>query len=94
VAPAPSGGITDDGPEWTDDAEESPFLAEAAGRGEAGAPAAGRAVAAPAPAKLPPLEDLVLRVPAEVRAVLDELFRAKFTKVRRFAPAPGTEASP
>jgi hypothetical protein len=33
------------------------------------------------------LEELVARVPADLRAVLDDLFRAKFTGVRRFAPA-------
>jgi len=32
---------------------------------------------------LPPLDTLVNRIPAEARAVLDELFRAKFTTVRR-----------
>jgi len=32
---------------------------------------------------LPPLEKLVGRIPAETREALDELFRAKFTSVRR-----------
>jgi hypothetical protein len=36
--------------------------------------------------KLPPLEELVARVPAGVRAALDDLFRAKFTTVRRITP--------
>jgi hypothetical protein len=74
---------------WPGEADEAAFLA--------GSPA-GAVVSAPAgpeggkleaengnggkkPA-LPPLEELVARVPAEARAVLDELFRAKFTTVR------------
>jgi hypothetical protein len=32
---------------------------------------------------LPPLEELAGRVPAAVRAALDDLFRAKFSAVRR-----------
>ncbi|HEY1792648.1 MAG TPA: hypothetical protein VGG34_07000 [Opitutaceae bacterium] len=38
---------------------------------------------------MPRLEELVARVPGEVSSLLDELFRAKFTAVRRFAPPPG-----
>jgi hypothetical protein len=38
--------------------------------------------------KLPPLEELVARVPANVLGILDDLFRVKFTGVRKFA-APG-----
>ena len=33
--------------------------------------------------KLPPLDDLVANLPAETRQLLDELFRARFTAVRR-----------
>ena len=32
---------------------------------------------------LPPLEDLVNRIPAPTRALVDELFRAKFVTVKR-----------
>ncbi len=32
---------------------------------------------------LPPLDDLVRQIPAEVREALDDLFRAKFIAVRR-----------
>jgi hypothetical protein len=32
---------------------------------------------------LPSLEELVQRIPAEARAALDDLFRAKFSGVRR-----------
>jgi len=46
------------------------------------------AIAAPAPrpeppAKLPPLDELVARIPHAVREALDDLFRAKFTTVRQ-----------
>jgi hypothetical protein len=34
-------------------------------------------------APLPPLDDLVQRIPAEVRDLLEELYRVKFTTVRR-----------
>ncbi len=80
--------------EWPDDADESSFLSEASGRGE---PQARVAAGNPAPttgARLPPLEELVERVPAEVRGILDDLFRAKFTKVRRYKQAAGTDAPP
>lgn len=36
-----------------------------------------------APAKLPAIEDLVPRIPAAAREVLDELFRARFVRVQR-----------
>ena len=32
---------------------------------------------------LPPLDELVRRIPADVRGLLDDLFRAKFTAVKR-----------
>ena len=35
------------------------------------------------PAKLPPLDDLVQRIPPGVRELMDELFRAKFVRVQR-----------
>ena len=47
----------------------------------AASPAAGE------PDGLPPLEDLVQRIPAPVRQQLDELFRAKFVTVKRI-PGP------
>jgi hypothetical protein len=36
----------------------------------------------------------VQRVPADVRGILDELFRAKFTGVRRFARVAGGDPPP
>jgi hypothetical protein len=79
---------TEGGNVWPDEAAESAFLAEARTHGEPSMviptgtaepeeenEADGR--------KLPPLDDLVKRIPPEVREVLDDLFRAKFTAVRR-----------
>jgi hypothetical protein len=34
--------------------------------------------------KLPPVDELVARIPADVRGLLDDLFRVKFNSVRRF----------
>jgi hypothetical protein len=77
-------------PRWPDDSAESAMLTEVRARDTSSAtigqgnPAASSPPAAVADQKsLPPLDPLVARLPAEVRAVLDELFRAKFTAVRR-----------
>lgn len=37
--------------------------------------------------ELPAVEDVVQQIPAPTRALLDELFRAKFSAVRRIPPA-------
>jgi hypothetical protein len=70
---------------WPDETAEASFMAEARERGEPVATAPARAPAADEndTGKLPPLEDLVNRIPADVREVLDDLFRVKFTSVRR-----------
>jgi hypothetical protein len=84
VAPVPP--IEDTGPSnWPDESSESAFLSEARARGESVAPATAREeMADETDAKaLPSMEELVQRIPAEVREVLDDLFRAKFTTVRR-----------
>ena len=72
---------------WPDETAEASFLAESRG---AGAPlTAAPAAAAPekdkeaVTKKLPGLDELVQRIPEETRELLDELFRAKFTTVRR-----------
>jgi hypothetical protein len=58
------------------------------------AASARNAVAAgPARAQLPPVEDLVDRIPQPVRDALEDLFRARFTSVRRL-PDPAVPASP
>ena len=76
----------DDAPWPTDEGGESAFLAEARARGESVVPArptAPKDDAETETAPLPPLDDLVQRIPAEVRELLEELYRVKFTTVRR-----------
>jgi hypothetical protein len=70
---------------WPDEAAEVAFFGATS---ETETPAAKPALDAdeqrPSPAPpLPKLEELVNRIPAESRELLDELFRAKFTVVRR-----------
>jgi hypothetical protein len=69
---------------WPGTADETAFLAEQ--RGPAVAPpaaTAGLAKEETDASPLPSLNELVERIPAEARAALDDLFRAKFTGVRR-----------
>jgi hypothetical protein len=86
-AAADAASVGSDGPpsDWPDDAAESAFRAEAKDRGETVVPT--RPVeeeAEPADNKpLPPLSDLVNRIPPEVRDALDDLFRARFVTVKR-----------
>ena len=72
---------------WPDEAAESAFLAESGGAAVTTAPAARvllKSESQSEPAKpLPSLDELVQRIPSETRELLDELFRAKFTTVRR-----------
>jgi len=69
---------------WPDEAAESSFLAEARGRGETVVAVKPQENPDDSdPQSMPALDELVQRIPAEVRATLDDLFRAKFTKVRR-----------
>jgi hypothetical protein len=49
-------------------------------------PVAPRATVPVVGETLPALDDLVARVPPAVRGLLDDLFRAKFTSVRRVTP--------
>jgi len=85
AAPEPAGATLfgDESP-WP--TEEPVFLAEARERGEAVAtvpkplpPTEAEAEKGP----LPPLDELVQRIPSEVREILEELFRVKFTNVQR-----------
>jgi hypothetical protein len=85
--PGPEAAGAPEEGEWPDAADESSFLSEARFRGEAPAPVSTRSPVPVLGENLPPLEELVSRVPAGVRGVLDELFRAKFTAVRRYAEA-------
>jgi hypothetical protein len=68
---------------WPDESAESAMLSELKSRGEVVAPASAEAVEEIDPKKLPPLGELTERIPEEVRATLDELFRAKFVRVVR-----------
>jgi hypothetical protein len=77
-------------PPWPGEADEASFLAESQLRGETVPPVPPVPPAAEeteSAGPLPPLEELVARVPAEIREALDDLFRAKFTRVVRVAPA-------
>lgn len=79
----------EDGPVWPDESAESAMRAEVASRGETLSSKAARelaeaaAEAAAEKKNLPPLDDLIDRIPAEVRETLEDLFRAKFVKVAR-----------
>ncbi|HEX3730238.1 MAG TPA: hypothetical protein VHV47_10565 [Opitutaceae bacterium] len=74
----------DEGPAWPGEAEESAFLSAARDQGGEAAPAPHPAAAPEeAPGDLPALAELAGRVPPAVRAAMDELFRAKFSAVRR-----------
>ena len=70
---------------WPDESAESAFRADSRERGEPDLPA-GLIVEATEETDtkgLPALEDLVKRISPETRELMDELFRAKFTGVRR-----------
>jgi hypothetical protein len=78
--------------EWPDDTEESAFLAESAARGEVLAAPANRVALPVIGERLPSLEELLAKVPPSVTGLLDDLFRAKFTGVRRYSDGAGTPA--
>ncbi len=85
---AESGYDEDSGPRWPDEAEESSALAE---RGAPNtireqidhAAAIERAEKEDAVRDLPPLDELIERISPELREGLENLFRLKYTKVRR-----------
>ena len=68
---------------WPDEAAESAFLAESKGSSVSVVPQIVQVEDKAPAAPLPKLDELVSRIPAETRELLDELFRAKFTTVRR-----------
>ena len=82
-AVAPKTAATDN--VWPEESAESAFLAEARERGEPVVVAKPREKNGDdgAAGVLPPLNELVQRIPAEVREALEDLFRAKFVAVRR-----------
>jgi hypothetical protein len=79
----------EEGPVWPDEAAESAMRAEVTERGETLNSKAARelaeaaAEAAAEKKNLPKLDDLVSRIPADVRDTLEDLFRVKFVKVAR-----------
>ena len=80
----------DDVPWPTDEGAEASFSPDARERGETVVALAGATTEPSAKEEseaalgaLPPLEELVQRIPAEVREALEELYRVKFTAVRR-----------
>jgi hypothetical protein len=66
---------------WPGSTDEASFLADQRVQGIV--PPAASANEPTDLSPLPSLEELVQRIPAEARAALDDLFRAKFTGVRR-----------
>ena len=88
IEPAGPGGLFGDDAPWPmDEAGESAFLAGAKERGETVGPVVPAVAAAAAEPEetgaLPALDELVQRIPPGVRGLLDELYRVKFTTVRR-----------
>ncbi|MBI5425579.1 MAG: hypothetical protein HZA32_15985 [Opitutae bacterium] len=81
----PGAPVDDGAPVGPADGEEAAFIAEQREQGFI-APAATPAAAVAEPddkSPLPPLDDLVNRIPAATRELMDELFRAKFITVKR-----------
>ncbi|MET0262568.1 MAG: hypothetical protein ABW223_06705 [Rariglobus sp.] len=84
---APS--FDDDGPIWPDETSESAMRVEVSERGETLSSKAAReaaeaaAEAAAEKKNLPPLDDLIAKIPADVLDTLEDLFRVKFVKVAR-----------
>lgn len=74
-------------PRWPDESAEAAIMTEVRARDTQPESADTGAAPLSTPAadqkKLPSLEPLVARLPAATRTALDELFRAKFTLVRR-----------
>lgn len=87
VTDNPGAPLDDGAPVGPSDGEESAFLAERREQGFSAPTAPTRAAVAdsePDDKKpLPPLDDLVQRIPAETRQLMDELFRANFVTVKR-----------
>lgn len=81
----PENGNAEDTNVWPTEAEEAAFLAEASDRGEKVVPISREVQDEPEDDSkaLPKLDELVNRIPAEARELLDELFRARFVAVRR-----------
>lgn len=89
VTDNPGAPIDDGAPVGPNDGEESAFLAEQRAQGfvSPAAPRGAKSDAAEDDADskvaLPPLDELVNRIPPETRQLMEELFRAKFVTVKR-----------
>lgn len=88
VQEAPDGPLPpadEDAPIGMSEADEAAYLSEARARGETVQPVAAETIeeVEDKAAALPKLDDLVNRIPSDVRETLDELFRARFVAVRR-----------
>jgi hypothetical protein len=87
VTENPGAPIDDGAPVGPADGEEVAFLAEQREQGVSAPATANRSAAveaeSDAKAPLPPLDELVQRVPPGVRQLMDELFRANFVTVKR-----------
>ena len=73
-------------PSHIDEATEAAFLSEARERGEpvrTAASADAEALEDASPKALPKLDELVNRIPSDVRETLEDLFRARFHNVKR-----------
>lgn len=69
---------------WPDENAEASFISDARERGEPVKASVETVEAVEDDSKpLPPMADLVKRLSPEIRETLDELFRAKFTTVRK-----------
>jgi hypothetical protein len=82
----------EDGPDWPSAADEAAFISgetsEARAVPKAGVQTLRQAAdeAETALGPLPALDVLIARIPAEARETLEDLFRPKFTGVRRVSP--------
>jgi hypothetical protein len=87
VAPKASAVVENGANVWPDENAEAAFIADARQRGEPVKAAVAMVQAAEDKEDLrrstPPLAELVNRLSPAVREVLDDLFRVKFTTVRR-----------
>ena len=68
---------------WPDESAEASMMSELRTRGELATPAAAEAVEETDTKNLPPMDELVKRIPSDVREALDDLFRVKFVRVTR-----------
>lgn len=86
MAEGPAAGGDEGAPVGPSESEESAFLAEQRDEsygGPASAPSRAALPEVEEKGPLPPLDDLVNRIPPATRELLDELFRAKFVTVKR-----------